>query len=207
MSEWCKHPFTYIEYTGLEIRGARSPGLPWIPLRLPQIFTLSPKMYWFLDTTLGQQHGLSQQGVWVPFWMPKPLKRNPQNTQNILCGISKNLNLKLIITFFHLLIIPLTLFNDVIPYFDKFIHVCGWNMSILWYPLKIWTPKNFTTANFRHPVSKSWLRHCTPPLGRFRRCSWVPWIFFYFRALKDIWFQPTGPVAQGVCWTSVLARN
>ena len=33
-------------------------------------------------------------------------------------------------------------------------------MSILWSPLKIWTPKNFTTANFRHPVSKSWLRHC-----------------------------------------------
>ena len=34
------------------------------------------------------------------------------------------------------------------------------NMSILWSPLKIWTPKDFTTANFRHPVSKSWLRHC-----------------------------------------------
>ena len=105
-------------------------------------------------------HGLSQQGVWVPFWTPKPLKRNPQDTQIFLCGISKNLNLKLIIEFFHLCIIPMTLINDIMPYFDEFIHVYGWNMSILWSPLQIWTPKNFTTANFRHPVSKSWLRHC-----------------------------------------------
>ena len=101
----------------------------------------------------------TQQGVWVPFWTPKPLKRTPQDTQNILCGISKNLNLKLIIEYFHLLIIPMTFFNDIMPYFDEFIHVYGWNMSILWSPLKSWTPKKFTTANFRHPVSKSWLRH------------------------------------------------
>ena len=107
----------------------------------------------------GWQHGLSQQGVWVPFWTPKPLKRTPQDTQIFLCGISKNLNPKLIIEFFHLLIIPMTLINDIIPYFDEFIHVYGWNMSILWSPLKIWTPKKFTTANFRHPVAKSWLRH------------------------------------------------
>ena len=66
---------------------------------------------------------------------------------------------------FHLLIIPMTLFNDIMPYFDRFIPVYGWNMSILWSPIKVWTPKNFTTANFRHPVSKSWLRHCpqVPP--------------------------------------------
>ena len=104
-------------------------------------------------------HGLSQQGVWVPFWTPKPLKRTPQHTQIFLCGISKNPNLKLIIEFFHLLIIPMTLFNDIVPYFDEFIHVYGWNMSILWSHLKIWMPKIFTTANFRHPVSKSWLGH------------------------------------------------
>ena len=72
----------------------------------------------------GVQHGLSQQGVWVPFWTPKPLKRTPQDTQIFLCGISKNPNLKLIIEFFHLLIIPMTLFNDM-PYFDEFIHVYG----------------------------------------------------------------------------------
>ena len=103
-------------------------------------------------------HGLSQQGVWMPFWTPRPLKRTPQDTLNSLWEISKNLNLKLIIEFFHLLIIPMTLFNDLMPYFDEFINVYGWNMSILWSPLKIWTPQNFTTANFRHPVSKSWLR-------------------------------------------------
>ena len=108
-------------------------------------------------------HGLSQQGVWVPFWTPKPLQRTPQDTQIFVCGISKNLNLKLIIESFHLLIIPMTLFNDVMPYFDEFVHVYGWNISILWSPLKIWTPKNFTIANFRHPISKSWLRHCPPP--------------------------------------------
>ena len=105
-------------------------------------------------------HGLSQQGIWVPFWTPKPIKRTPQDTQFSGGGISKNLNLKLIIEFFHLQTIPMTLFNDIMPYFDEFTHVYGWNMSILWYPLKIWTPQNFTAANFRHPVSKSWLRHC-----------------------------------------------
>ena len=68
-------------------------------------------------------HGLSQQGVWVPFWTPKPLKRIPRDTQIFLCGISKNL--KLIIEFFHLLVIPMTLFNDIRPYFDESIHVYG----------------------------------------------------------------------------------
>ena len=27
------------------------------------------------------QHGLSQQGVWLPFWTPKPLNKTPQDTQ------------------------------------------------------------------------------------------------------------------------------
>ena len=70
-------------------------------------------------------HSLSQQGVWVPFWTPKPLKRTPQDTQFVLGGISKNLNLKLIIEFFHHHIIPMILFNDIMPYFDEFIHVYG----------------------------------------------------------------------------------
>ena len=79
------------------------------------------------------EHGYSSEsesypmhGVWVLFWTPKPLKRTPQDTQIFLCGISKNLNLKLIIDFFHLLIIPMTLFNDTMPYFDEFIHVEIW---------------------------------------------------------------------------------
>ena len=54
--------------------------------------------------------------------------------------------------------IPMTLFKDIMPYFDKFIHVNGWNLGILWSPLNIWTPKDFTIAKFGHPVSKSWLR-------------------------------------------------
>ena len=70
-------------------------------------------------------HGLSQQGVWVPFWTPKPIKITPQDSQSILCGISKNLNIKLIIViiFFYLLLIPMTLLNDIMHYFDEFIHV------------------------------------------------------------------------------------
>ena len=30
----------------------------------------------------------------------------------------------------------------------------------LWYPLKIWPPKNITNAHFGHRVSKSWVRPC-----------------------------------------------
>ena len=41
----------------------------------------------------------------------------------------------------------MTLYEDIMPYFDKFIHVYGWNVSILWSPLKIWTPKNLTKSN------------------------------------------------------------
>ena len=62
------------------------------------------------------RHGLSQQGVWVLFWTPKPLKRTPQDTHIFLCGISLNPYLKLTIEFFHLLIIPITLFNDIMPF-------------------------------------------------------------------------------------------
>ena len=134
---------------------------PWCwwavrPPRLSKLFSALP--YYKIRATF--IHGLSQQGVWVPFWTPKPLKRTPQDTQIFLCEISKNLYLKLIIEFFHLFTIPMTLFNDIMHHFDELIHAYGRNMSILWSPLKIWTPKNFTTANFRHPVSKSWLRHC-----------------------------------------------
>ena len=31
------------------------------------------------------RHGLSQQGVWVSFWTPKPLKSTPQDTQKRFC--------------------------------------------------------------------------------------------------------------------------
>ena len=103
-------------------------------------------------------HGISQQGVWVSFWTPKPLKSTPQDTQ-IFCEEY----LKHRIEFFHYHIIPMTLYKDIKPYFDKYTHVYGWNLSILWSPLKIWTPQKFSIANFRHPVSNSWLRHCSHP--------------------------------------------
>ena len=60
------------------------------------------------------------------FGHPNPQKEPLRiDTQFLLCGISQNLNLKLIIEFSHLLIIPMTLFNAIMPYFDEFIHVYG----------------------------------------------------------------------------------
>ena len=93
------------------------------------------------------------------FGHPHPWKE-PLRTPKSFCVEFLKICLKLIIEFFHLLIIHTTLIDGIMPYFDEFIHVYGWNRSILLSPLKNWTPKNFTTANFRHPVSKSWLRHC-----------------------------------------------
>ena len=61
----------------------------------------------------------------MPFYTPKPLKSTPQDTQNFFVEFLKNLNFKLIIDFFHLLIMPMTLINDIMPYFDEFIHVYG----------------------------------------------------------------------------------
>ena len=49
------------------------------------------------------------------FGHPNPQKE-PLRTPNFLCGISKNLNLKFIIEFFHLLIIPVTFFNDIMTF-------------------------------------------------------------------------------------------
>ena len=54
----------------------------------------------------------------------------------------------------------MTLYKDIKPYFDKFIHVYGQNLSILWSPLNILMPQNFTFANFGPPVLRSWLRPC-----------------------------------------------
>ena len=91
------------------------------------------------------------------FGHPNPRKPSLRTPPKIR-GISSNVNLKHIIEFLHLHIIPMTLYKDIMPYFDTFIHVYGWNLSILWSPLIIWMPKNYTIANFGHPVSKSWLR-------------------------------------------------
>ena len=60
--------------------------------------------------------------------------------------------------FFHLNIIPITLYKDSMHYFKNEIHVYDCNQSIVQSPLKTRTPQNFTIANFGQPVSKSWLR-------------------------------------------------
>ena len=68
------------------------------------------------------QHGLSQQGIWVSFWTPRPLKSISQDT--FFVGNFLKVNLKHIIEFFHLHIIPMTLYEEIMPYFDNlFIHV------------------------------------------------------------------------------------
>ena len=80
----------------------------------------------------------------------------------------------------------MTLYNDIMPYFDKFIHVYGWNLSVLWYPSQIWTPKSFSIANFRHPVSKSWLR---------------PWSHIYmYYWLRE--FGESSCILPLTCWAS-----
>ena len=65
-----------------------------------------------------------------------------------------------VLDFIHLHIIQTSLYKDSMSCFDEFVHGYGWNLSILWSPLNIWMPQNFTIAKFGHPVSKSWLRPC-----------------------------------------------
>ena len=129
-ANWQGHPRREIQLTfTLDHRWkiTSSAIMGYTTFTMPQMLS----QHWYegkqgADSSLMEvRHGLSQQGVWVPFWTPKPLKRTPQHTQIFLCGISKNLNLKLIIEFSHLLLIPMTLINDTMPYFDEFIHVYG----------------------------------------------------------------------------------
>ena len=78
------------------------------------------------------------------------LRRTPLRTLKIFC---EEVNLKYIIDNFHLCMIPLTLYKDIMPSFNNQIHVNDCNQIVLWSPLK-----DITIANFGHPVSKSWLR-------------------------------------------------
>ena len=85
----------------------------------------------------------------MPFWAPKPLKMTPQDNQIFLCGVTKNLDLNLIIEFFHLLIILMTLFNDIMPYFDESIHVYGFNIhEYIVIPLKNLDAQKFYNCQF-----------------------------------------------------------
>ena len=112
------------------------------------------------NMSMSDMHGFSQQDIWVSFWTPKPLKSTSQDTQNLLLGTSKNVNLKYIIDFCHLHLIPMTLYNNIMPYFDIFIHFYGWNLEYIVASLKIWTPEISTIIKFGHSVSKTWLRPC-----------------------------------------------
>ena len=62
---------------------------PWIT-EFIFMLTLFSKISWFQIRRLGVEiltsipnpdHGLSQQGVWVSFWTPKPLKTTSQDIQ------------------------------------------------------------------------------------------------------------------------------
>ena len=64
------------------------------------------------------------------------------------------------LNFFHLNIISMALYMDILLHFIKYIQVYCCNLSILWFPLKNWIHRNVRIANFGHPVSKSWLRPC-----------------------------------------------
>ena len=66
---------------------------------------------------------------------------------------------KHMIEFFSPRFISHGVYMDIVPYLNNWIHVYVWNLRILQFFLKNWTVQNFTIANFRHPVSKSWLRH------------------------------------------------
>ena len=57
--------------------------------------------------------------------------------------------------FFHLNIIAMTFYNDIMPDLNELMYAYGCHFSILLSPLKNRTPPNFTIVNFGHPVSKS----------------------------------------------------
>ena len=140
---------------------------------LPQILHCLPRVIYCHWMHKGMV--LASRASGCLFGHPKPLKSTPQDTQKILWGISLNVNLKHEIEFFHHHIIPMTLYKDIMPYFDEYIHVYVWNLSRLWSPLKMWTPKNFTMANFRHPLSNSWLRHCIRVLDKTEKLCVQNW--------------------------------
>ena len=97
-------------------------------------------------------------------------KKHPSgHPKKIVRNFLKCLSKAYFIDFCHLHVIPMRLYKDIMPYFDKSIYVYGWNLSILWSPLRFWKPKYLTIANFAHPLSKSWLS----PWCVHSRCSLV----------------------------------
>ena len=61
----------------------------------------------------------------------------------------KNVNLKHMIDFFYLNKIPMTLYKDFMPIFNKYIYMFMVEiLGMLWSLVNMWMPKNFTFANF-----------------------------------------------------------
>ena len=79
----------------------------------------------YCSMNVTQEHGLSQQGVWVSYWTPKPLKSTPRDTHFFLVKNFLKCQSQAYNKFFHLHFIPMTLYKDIMPNFDKFIHVYG----------------------------------------------------------------------------------
>ena len=76
----------------------------------------------------------SKQAVWASFG-PNPRKSPLRTPKKVL-----KVYLEHIFEIFHFNIIPITLYRSIMSYFNKYIHIYGGNLSILWSPLKKRTP-------------------------------------------------------------------
>ena len=65
-------------------------------------------------------HGLSHQGTWASFSHPNPQKLTLRTSTYVSADFFLNVNLKHVIEYFHLNIIHMTLYKDIMLYFDKF---------------------------------------------------------------------------------------
>ena len=92
-----------------------------------------------------------------------------------------------------------TLYKNIMSYFNKLKHVCGCNLSIVCSSLSKRMPKYFTIANFRHWVSKSWLR---PWNVDFHECVDI---YLFDSVSCTVFFLPFPEDAEG--WETVQRSN
>ena len=67
-------------------------------------------------------HSLLQQCIWASFGH-QTIKKHPSGQPKDF--VRNYINLKHIIDLFHLHIIQMTLFKDIMPNFDRYVHVYG----------------------------------------------------------------------------------
>ena len=92
------------------------------------------------------------------------LKNHLPGQPNLFVKKFWNVNLKNIVEFCYHNIIPMTLYKNSMAYFNKFIHVYVWNLSILWsglVPFDKIDAQQFYNCQFWAPSSQSWLRPWT----------------------------------------------